>query len=293
MKKLLEDQAKSIARDRAGNFAATVTAVILTAGLVSQFPLVLYGLGRFFQGASEYDLGRSIAAACSSTAGLAFLLFVISQAFRPNGLAPAHFGWDSKATGVVRRHLRWLTVVLLPLWFVAAALGEDGLRFHSQPDLRAYSNGLERLCFMLLAAALTVAVHRIFHPAGIVNRALFRHARDSWASHLRHVWFALLLGLSLLPGILASQGYYITGSLLLVYILRTVLLIVILVLIGEMLVRWRISKQRHLARDRKKIAVGHEDEVEEELRSAEGSGSATHAFLARNHRSHRVCDDLV
>jgi len=134
-------------------------------------------------------------------------------------------------------------ITAMPFALVALALATEGLRFHSQPDLRAYSNGLGRICFVLAILLLAGMARRVLRPTGEIMQAAYRRETQSWAGKMRFIWFPLVMVLLLAPALLASTGYYVTGFMLVYRSTGTLMLTVVVLLAAELLVRWRSVRE--------------------------------------------------
>ncbi len=244
---VLEESARQVADSATDSFRATLAAFGATVGLAALLPGVLLLLAAFLSPADAVELGRSISAALIYTAAIAGAFQLVFELMRPGGLAEAHFGWNSGMTAAVRRELRWLRAVFLPLIFVAIALGAEGRRFHARPELQAFNNSLGRVAFVLAMLAAGRFVYRVFRPGGEAMRASFPAGPAPGWGRVRNVWLPLLSVLTLVPAGLAAAGYYVTGFLLSYLLLCTLWWTLAFVLAGELLVRWRSLKHQSLA----------------------------------------------
>ena len=218
-------------------------ALALTVVMSAPVPLILLWFGRFLEAAPESEVARGVSSAFTYTglaaAGLAFMLNLV----QPRGVGTMHLELRSPTAKLVRRELRWLIAVALPLAFVQLAVGEEGLLFHSSPDLRSYSNGLGRTCFILLVMAVVVTVYRIYRFLRGDSSGDRPPGTDMRAVGVRLGLFSLVLVAAAMPALLAALGYYVTGFLLFYKVVVTGALTLLLAVIGALLIRWRLARK--------------------------------------------------
>jgi potassium-dependent mechanosensitive channel len=243
----LRSQAKKVNRIETESFTVTIFASLLTVGLAAPLPLLFFILSRWISMPADSELVRGVSGAFQSMAIISGVFLLLAELARPSGLGEAHFGWSISSLKPVRRWTARLLPGLLPLVFICVALAHEGLRFHSQPELRAYSNGLGRLCFIGICCWLMVVAQRLLRPGGETMLSTFADDEISWTSRSRYLWFPVLMGVIALPAVLAFFGYYITGFVILQHLLQTAALTLLIVIVGELIVRWRDVRQRALA----------------------------------------------
>ena len=243
-------------RERPGKpgFRTTLWALLVTLALAAPAPLVLLLLSHLFAGSgqtewigplksghrlAQSELARAVAAACYWAAGFLGAFALMIELLRRRGLGEAYCGWNPAVTGPARRIMRRYVAALTPLLMIMLALAEVGLRFHSAPNLRAYSNGLGRICFIAVTLLLAAMAAHILRPDGPIMRAAFPPGAQIWAAKLRYVWFPLLMALLVLPAVLASQGYFVTAFTIFTGLVKTFWLSILAMLAEELLMQWR------------------------------------------------------
>jgi len=265
---ILERQADNADASETGAVGWALAALAVTALLAAPVPLAFAALGRFFQLGGQDALARAVSAGCLEVGGFAAGFLLLAEVLRPRGLGEAHFAWRREVTEPVRSVLRQVVALTAPVIFVALALGAVGLRFHSPPDLRAYSDALGRVCFIAASWLLALAVHRLVGRGGLLAERVFEGDSASWGARLQPLWAPLATALVAAPGILALLGYYVTGVVLLYNLVRTLFLTVLLPIAGELLVYWRTVRERMLPTGRRS---GNETELEVRQRLAEAT----------------------
>ncbi len=239
-------EARRASRVETDSFTTTLRAIGMTVLLSAPAPLLFFALSRWISMPADSEFVRGLSGAFRSLALLSATFVFMAEIMRPSGVAEAHFRWPAGALRVARQWVLRMLRVLLPLAFVCLALGEEGLRFHSQPDLRAYSNGLGRICFIAGCIWVTYVAYRILRPQGRAMSATFNGEETSWGSRSRYLWFPLAVVLLIGPAILAFWGYYVTGITMAVFLHRTFALTFLTILVGDSLVRWRLTKEKTL-----------------------------------------------
>ena len=266
--RFLERRAAFADASETGTAWGVLAALGVTVLLAAPLPAGLLALGRFFQLGGEAAVSRAAAAGFYEVGGFAGGFLLLAELLRPGGLGEAYFGWRVEVVRPVREVLRRTVAVTAPVVFVALALAEAGLRFHSPPDLRAYSDGLGRLCFIAASFMLAAAVHRLVGRRGLLAGRVFGPDTASWGARLQPLWGPLVTALAAAPGVLALSGYYVTGVVLLYNSVRTLFLTLLLVIAGELLVYWRTVRERTLPERRQ---LGNETELEAQQRLEEAT----------------------
>ena len=113
---------QSASRRGFSQFRPTSEALGLTLLIAVPWPGIV-GFVSWRLGGSLYasDFARATSLALAVTAAVYFSLELLRQMCRQNGMTDVHFAWPWHALTMVRRHLRWLMVLSLPLLFVAVA----------------------------------------------------------------------------------------------------------------------------------------------------------------------------
>jgi potassium efflux system protein len=173
--------------------------------------------------------------------GLAWLpMELVRQTCRPRGLADSHLDWPTTILRIIRRNLRWINLVSLPLLFVMITMQHRGPKSY-------WSVSLGRPAFILL----------MILAAGFLARLLYaRHGALSYLRALRpnHVvtrtsgaWAVFLVATPLVLIILAAWGYYDTVLTLGMRLHATGFLIFLLALANSLVARGILMRRRKLA----------------------------------------------
>jgi potassium-dependent mechanosensitive channel len=222
----------------------TIEALFLTLLIAAIWPgLMAYLSWRMLAlDASEFckAIGaKAIGAGLASTALVNFVLELLRSTCRPNGLGEAHLGWPGHNLQVLRQHLKWLNVVVLPLVFIVAAL-------HAEENER-WNDSLGRLCFIATMLFSALFLQRILRPGTGVFQEYLASRRGSWMDRLRYVWYSAVVFLPLFLAGLAMAGYYYTSQQLAARMVISFYVFLGLILLGSFLLRWLLVNRRKLA----------------------------------------------
>ncbi|MBN1844842.1 MAG: mechanosensitive ion channel [Sedimentisphaerales bacterium] len=235
----LIEHGKTAARSYTYSFAPTLAALGITAGLILPAPVILgwlYWLLASYPDSSEPV--RALAEGIRFAALLTLLLETIRHLCRPQGLAEDHFAWPIERLRRLRRHIRWLYLLLLPLGCIVAAL-----EWLHQPQ---WENSLGRLAFIGSQILLYVFIRRILRapkPGGAEELGSDAQ-RFGWVKTLQRALPPLV---PILLGFLAFIGFYYTAMQLTRTLWAMLWLCLILWIANDLALRWILVSQRHLA----------------------------------------------
>ena len=239
------------------NMGQTVGALIATAALAVRWPATLWFLGWVVS--SPYDasdFAKAIAKGCRSAAVILFTLQTLHHIALPNGLGEKHFRWNARSLRLLRRHIRWLTAVVVPTFLVFASID-------AQPT-EAAKNSLGRLAFIVAFFGIALFTHRVLRPAGPILGPYLQRRPDTLTYRLRHYWYLLALALPVLLMMLAVAGYYYTAVYLGTRFIASVWIFLGLIVLRALAERWlflqrrlrAIAEARERARQRRQQEVG-------------------------------------
>ncbi|OEY66233.1 hypothetical protein BG841_07040 [Marinobacter sp. X15-166B] len=195
---------------------------------------------------------------------LLFLLGLVQQVARPDGLGQRHFNWHPQTLHAVRRGTARLLWVLLP----AAVL----VPVTEAPVGEAYASSLGRLVFAIASVALAVFAHRLF----TAFRSQRGDRRRSFALMVMHLLAVLapvvFAGVSLF-------GYHYTAIQLEGTLFISVCWLVLLTLLRYLCLRALSVRERRLTLERLRVQRAAEHEREAMLEAAGSSGEGRTAKL--------------
>jgi potassium efflux system protein len=220
------------------SFSLTLEALamsLLRAGAWSLLPW--YAGVLLSQAAGASDFARAAGAGLRA-ASLYLLVYLWGRAIlAPGGLGPAHFRWSKRVTGLLRRHITWLGLILIPCRLVISATGWDGTP--------AETDTLGRVAYFVSSVGLVIFAQRVLRPASGLFERLTGGRTDVWLWRLRYLWYPALVVAPLVLAGLAAWGYYFTALTLSVRVLQTIGVVVAAVVLHDLILRWfKVARAR-------------------------------------------------
>jgi potassium efflux system protein len=220
--------------------APTMVAILLTFAIASLWPGVMaYISWRLTSLPDASDLCLACGAGLKATSRVYFVMELLRAICRPRGLGDAHLGWPIESLMMVRRHLKWLSLITLPLVFVVASLHEWGNE--------SWSDSLGRLGFIAAMACFAFFVERMLRPDRGVFRDFLAARRGGWTDRLRYFWYPAAVLIPLTLGGMAVAGYYYTSQQLAARMILSIYLLLGLILLRSILLRWIRMNRRKIA----------------------------------------------
>ncbi|QEF96639.1 Miniconductance mechanosensitive channel MscM precursor [Stieleria maiorica] len=181
---------------------------------------------------------KGVSRGMTSVAVIWLALECLRQICRPQGLAENHFRWNRSVTTTVRREMRQLFGIALPIVFITGML--------SVTDSSHGRNSVERVAYIAGMIVLAVSLYRLFSPAGMLRDYLTTH-KSEWVSRLRYGWCLAAASVPLTLGLLATFGYYYTAEVLFWRVFATALFVSSLFVLRSMLLRLLLLRRRSLS----------------------------------------------
>lgn len=239
MRRRVRQLGESAARGTADDMSLTIRALVLTFFMSATWPLPLVVLGWLLERApNATELGRALAQGLRFSAVALLLMEFLRQVCRSRGLGTAHFGWPETSTRLLRRNLRWLLLVAMPLTLV-------GTGIHAVENDRWHAFG--RFLFIGAMLALALFLHSVLRPAGGVLQGFLAARRGGWLGRLHRVAHPLVAGSPLALAVLAGLGFYYTGRQFAWRLQATGWLLVGFLFGGALVSRWLLMMRRRLA----------------------------------------------
>ncbi|MBS0204093.1 MAG: mechanosensitive ion channel [Planctomycetes bacterium] len=222
------------------SFRPTATALVLTAMISITWPTLLWLIGYRLDrlsGGSEF-----VNAIGQSFRFLAVLLVTIDLARHVccgGGLGEAHFGWPHAVLRLIRRNLRLLLILGLPIAFIV-------IMMESQSSENA-RRSLGRVSFLAGQLLLAFCARQIW--LATQSMAMERSGRKTWlwTTGVRRVWYVSTVGPPLVLALLAFLGYYYTAMQLEMRLIATAWLMLGLIIVHATLLRGLLMAYRDLA----------------------------------------------
>lgn len=247
----LRESGELARRPSCTNSLLTWRAMLLTLGLAIFWPGIAYAVGwRIGHLASEDPALLNLGQTIRTVAGIAFPLELLRNLCRPSGLAEHHLDWPQNACLQLRRHLRWVVAILMPLLFLGLMLPSDEA---------AGANGLSRLVFIVGMALLAVQFRRILRPLGGVLHEYIAYHQNEWVDRFQKLWYVCTIAAPVALAGLSLTGFDYTARHLGWRLLATSWLILGLIVVNGLLVRMLLIRRRKLsfeiARERRAAAL--------------------------------------
>jgi potassium-dependent mechanosensitive channel len=227
------------------DFTPTVLALLDTLLLVLPTPLLLWLLAwRLGAHPEADDMGKALASGLQYATWELLLVLFLAGLVRRNGLAEAHFQWQSATVGLLRRSCTLLLVAVVPFSFLVSMLEAHGND--------AWLGSLGGLLLFGQLACIAVATWRLLHPAsGVIGGSL--KARGTALHRFRWPLFLLGAGTPLALLTVVALGYDYTA-------LQLVdrLYVTLAVLVGAVFVHSMILRRLKLERRRLQIQRAQE-----------------------------------
>lgn len=247
------------------SFRNTVEAFAYTLLLSLFWPSMCFGIALFcIEGALNFEflhaLGMTLLVLAKVTFVLQFLRYLLIQ----EGLGENHFLWIPKAILKIRRHLLWLTPMIVSSFFVFTFLEELSGSQHKE--------SLGRLFMIVCLIGLSVFSYRAFHPSIPWMEELWKKNPKGYLKKFTWLWFPLLITLPLGLAILSAMGYHYAALQMLERLQMSFLMLIGLLVFSSSLFRLMFNLRRSLAMERtEKRAKGEEKSEEAQLKDLEAA----------------------
>jgi len=244
------------------SFLLTFEALVYTALYSVIWPSALWFASWRVAGAASpsdeslYETSQLLATALFRVGRLLFLFTLLRELLRPWGLAEAHFLWRADAIRYARRHLLWLTLVLLPAGFLVF------LTDHAEDT--GWRDAFGRPLFLVGMGALAIFLQRVLRPDGPVLGPALEARRGGLLDTWRYVWFGTAVGAPLALALTSAIGYHYTAAQIASRLVESGFAGLTLLVLHALLVRWLMVAQRrlHLQQQQRKRAAGEAEAQE-------------------------------
>ncbi len=239
----------------------TLIVLLATAMLILRWPVTLWVSAYLISAAPDASaFSKAVAHGFNITALIALTLQSLRQLIRHNGLAEKHFRWNVGSLSRLKKHLYWLTAVLVPTFFVFATL-------EGQPDETA-KDSLGRFAFTIAFLSISLFAYYVLRPSGPVLSPVLQPDSNSWLYRLRHMWYLAILVIPVALVISAILGYYYTALYLGTRFIESIWLLFGLIVLRSIVDRWLMLQTR-----RRLIAEARERAAQKQLQMKEESST--------------------
>jgi len=246
--------AENVRQVQTDSFLLTLQAIVLTLLLAAAWPVVLLLVGWRLSATATDDFVLATASGLFTIAPILFVFSFLGHLTVSHGLAQDHFRVREERLVFLRRHLRWLAVLV-----VCLALVLEIMRVQQTNDQWYGTAGrLFAIASLLGTAAFLLVVLR---PSSPLMEPYLRQRRGGWLEKLRYIWHPLCLLLPAGFSALAGTGYLYAARHLTERLTYTLLLILFVILLKATFARWLMVAQRRLAvleREKRRAAEARE-----------------------------------
>jgi potassium efflux system protein len=239
-----------VGKVRTDGFGLTLQAMAIDLVAVLPAPLVLGFLAwQLRVTPSESVFPRSIGGALAAAALVIPALHFLHRLVSKGDVAEVHFRWSGSSLAAARRRSMWILLwaVVLPATFLVAVT-ESPVAFNEARANEVFQNGLGRLGYLALMAALAVVVAQLLHPRKGLPANRLETAPTGWIAQLRYIWYPLAVAIPIALAVLSGLGFYYTAIVLGGNrLVMTLLLVIGGVIVQSMLQRWLYVVHRRMA----------------------------------------------
>ncbi|HEY5312702.1 MAG TPA: mechanosensitive ion channel domain-containing protein, partial [Pirellulales bacterium] len=240
VRRRVHDIGRHVADSYTDSIYPTVEASLWTAVLAVLWPALFLFIGWRLTAAWEApEFAKAVAFALQVTAIAGLTTELLRQVCRRKGLAEAHFRWPQSSLVPLRRNVRWLLIVGLPITFLVALI--------EQQQNASREAALGRLIYIVGLGALTLFAKQAVPPIYEVLKRQAGHDRLNWLERTHACWYTLGMALPVSLAVIASLGYYYTALQLTWRLQATVWLLLGLLVAHSFLLRWVLLARRRLA----------------------------------------------
>ncbi|TWU04022.1 mechanosensitive ion channel domain-containing protein [Neorhodopirellula pilleata] len=218
----------------------TFATTLLSFALVLPLALLLWIVGDALIGSrGDEPLVRAVAKAFHLAAMAIFPIELLRQWLRPSGLAVAHLGTDEDSIRGLRRWLRVLIDLGVPILIVYA----------TSVNLGRYQLTLALGRVLLIAGMilLSVVLWRTLEPKRGIFSVAIRDNPNGWLARLQHVWFLPIVWLPIVFAGIAVAGYGSAAAVLIRQFYFTFWLLLAAYFVDGVMRRWLLTQRRSLA----------------------------------------------
>lgn len=231
---------KEVIRTNYRKFALTARVAFLTLFIAIVWPgLIWFIAWRIGNIPNASVFIKVVQSSLNQVAWLLFFWELIRQICRPLGLGESHFGWYKQTVLYVRKNIRWVIPISIPLLFVILLL--NGKEVDRNQDL------LERLFFVALLVVYTVFSRRVFHPQSGLFQSIMNYNQEVWYDRCKYIIYFLSLIIPCSLILLTLIGFYFTAMSLFHLLFLTLWLFLVVILLRAFLLRWILIRHRQLS----------------------------------------------
>lgn len=241
---ILEESGKANRRISTDRFSNTFRALAMTLLLALPLPLfaLALALGIGWGGDDPDKWSAGLQEGLAHVTAYLFLISIMIETCRPNGLGRLHFGWTEKQTGRIRKTALWFLLIHIP---TVITLG-----FVLTEDSSQYLNGLGRLATLVLILGSGILLANLLHPRHGLIAEVHAGQPESRLGKSRKFWPPLIYTITAVIAALTLMGYVLTSVMLLVQFGFVLAAVSGAVFVHALILRWLSIHERRLALER-------------------------------------------
>jgi len=240
LRRRITEHGKKASSRQSLSLQPTFATSLLSLALMLPPVVLLWILGDALRASGGNEpLVRALSDALHVAAIAAFPIELMRQWLRPNGLAVSHFNTDEDSIRGLRRWLRILIDIGLPILIIYVTTSQLG-RYQ-------LTLALSRLMFLSGMVLVSVVLWRTLEPKRGIFSVSIRDNPNGWLSRLRHVWFVPIVWLPIVFAGFAVMGYGVAAAVLIEQFYYTFWFCVAAFYISGLTRRWLLTQRRRLA----------------------------------------------
>jgi potassium efflux system protein len=252
-----------VGRPSTDHIGLTLGALAIAAARALPLPFLFAIIGwALTRSPYHTDFTASVAAALHAIAPFLYNTLLFRVLCAENGVMQVHFGWSVDRLPIIRRQLDRLTVVGIPIIFVAVLL-------YGSPT-PAHRESLARLAFVILMVIFSGLAHALLHPRRGVAGGYYAAYASTWVSRLRWLWYGLGAGAPLLLALASLLGFLYTAAILTGSLVDTFWLILVLIVVNLVVTRWLALTTQKIAWQ---MALKEQEALQAEAAEQEGAAA--------------------
>jgi potassium efflux system protein len=231
---------EKVGRLSTDHIGLTFAALGISAVRALPLPLLLAILGwALTRSPYHSDFTAAVATSLHAVAPFLYNTLLFRVLCARDGVMQVHFGWSAERLRVIRKQLDRLTVIGVPLIFVAVLL-------YGAP-VPAHRESLARLVFVILLIIFSGLGHALLHPQKGVVASHYQEHGSTGASRFRWLWYVLGAGTPLVLAVAALLGFLYTAATLTGHLVDTFWLILVITIVKLIVMRWLALTKRKIA----------------------------------------------
>lgn len=229
-----------VSRYNTDAYIHTLEALVWTTVAALPLPATLWAIGWLLgRPIDQTEVATAVGLGLQNGALLLYPLTLLRQTLRGRGLAEAHFRWPSQAVASLKRHLHWLTPVVVISEVLVTAFENAGTD--------AYNASIGRFAFTAGLVALSAFLRRVLRPHGSVLSRFIEDNKGGLIARLRFIWYPLAFLLPLTFAVLSWTGFHYTAVQLETKLEHSLILSMVLVILNGVMLRWLFIARRRVA----------------------------------------------